>query len=418
MSPDFGGQYQMIGASSPVTVDLMEAKPITDNLHSHYYAVVSTSPNSSSLAAPFTSVSSLVFFRLFSRIFMFVLNQFLLTTKGSESATSLEDIPCWAPTRVPEDRKRSEDLCGCSLRAHVYAQLVLRADVERFCGELEGCGECVDRHAEVETQTKVGSLVARIVFQPIEETLRIFFSKSLSSSPSLSSSENDKEVPQTAVELLSTLLLFTHFLLLLVFGPPYLPLATALVLPPRYQQTSTLRILREFRFYLPAMGYNGVLEAFLASICMPADLRAQSHMIAAASGALIATVRTRVRRRRHSTRLGQHRKHGHAHALRLEAAPVLEDGRSFEEEPQMTRMSVREGLRSARSWANRPVVSSHFVNKRLSVSEKSLLEDGGKDICAQSVVPDPLYYIFEGWLLVPSYLRLNTCVPVTSAARE
>ena len=126
------------------------------------------------------------------------------------------------------------------------------------------------------------------MFQPIEETSRVFFSKSLSSS---SSQENDQVALQTAVELLSTLLLlFTYFLLLLlVFGPPYLPLATALVLPPRYQQTSAPRILRAFRFYLPAMAYNGVLEAFFASVCTPADLRAQSRMMAAASAALIAT---------------------------------------------------------------------------------------------------------------------------------
>ncbi|KAH9025416.1 hypothetical protein EDB84DRAFT_400445 [Lactarius hengduanensis] len=95
-------------------------------------------------------------------------------------------------------------------------------------------------------------------------------SPNLSSSPPSSSSENDQEALET-VELLSTLLLFTHFLLLLLFGPPYLPLATALVLPPRYQQTSAPRILRAFRFYLPAMAYNGVLEAFLASVCTPAD---------------------------------------------------------------------------------------------------------------------------------------------------
>ncbi|KAH8984416.1 hypothetical protein EDB92DRAFT_1886786 [Lactarius akahatsu] len=38
------------------------------------------------------------------------------------------------------------------------------------------------------------------------------------------------------------------------------------------------------------MAYNGVLEAFLAYVCTPADLRAQSHMMAAASAALIVTV--------------------------------------------------------------------------------------------------------------------------------
>ncbi|KAH8992523.1 hypothetical protein EDB86DRAFT_2931492, partial [Lactarius hatsudake] len=35
--------------------------------------------------------------------------------------------------------------------------------------------------------------------------------------------------------------------------------------------------------------YNGVLEAFLASVCTPADLRAQRRMTAAVSAALMAT---------------------------------------------------------------------------------------------------------------------------------
>ena len=133
-----------------------------------------------------------------------------------------------------------------------------------------------------------GSLVARILFQPIEESSRIFFSKSLSVSPS--SGEKEDKTLKTAIELLSTiLLLFTHFLLLLVtFGPPYLTLATALVLPPRYLQTSAPSILRAYRFYLPAMAYNGILEAFFASVCTPTDLRSQSRMMVAASVSLVA----------------------------------------------------------------------------------------------------------------------------------
>jgi oligosaccharide translocation protein RFT1 len=139
------------------------------------------------------------------------------------------------------------------------------------------------------THRYIGSLVARIVFQPIEESSRIFFSKSLSI-PS-SSKEKDNEALKTAVQLLSTtLLLFTHFLLLLVtFGPPYLPLATALVLPPQYRETSAPSILGAYIFYLPAMAYNGVLEAFFASVCTPADLQAQSRMMAGASISLVVT---------------------------------------------------------------------------------------------------------------------------------
>jgi oligosaccharide translocation protein RFT1 len=139
------------------------------------------------------------------------------------------------------------------------------------------------------THRYTGSLVARIVFQPIEESSRVFFSKSLS--VPLSSGEKEDKVLKTAIGLLSTiLLLFTHFLLLLVtFGPPYMTLATSLVLPPRYLQTSAPSILRAYRFYLPAMAYNGILEAFFASVCTPADLRSQSRMMVAASISLVAT---------------------------------------------------------------------------------------------------------------------------------
>ncbi|KAH8981690.1 hypothetical protein EDB86DRAFT_2974700 [Lactarius hatsudake] len=72
--------------------------------------------------------------------------------------------------------------------------------------------------------------------------------------------------------------------------PPTVPaVRNRIVLHPRYQQTSAPRTLRAFRFYLPAMAYNGVLEGFLASVCTPADLRAQRRMTAAVSAALMAT---------------------------------------------------------------------------------------------------------------------------------
>ncbi|KAI0269977.1 Rft-1-domain-containing protein [Gloeopeniophorella convolvens] len=134
-----------------------------------------------------------------------------------------------------------------------------------------------------------GSLVARILFQPIEESSRVFFSKSLSTE-SASDDKSAREALATAIRLLSTiLLLFTHFLLLLVtFGPPYLALATSLVLPPRYLQTSAPKILHAYLFYLPAMAYNGVLEAFFASACTPVDLQGQSRMMAGASVTLVA----------------------------------------------------------------------------------------------------------------------------------
>ncbi|KAI0312414.1 Rft-1-domain-containing protein [Amylostereum chailletii] len=137
-----------------------------------------------------------------------------------------------------------------------------------------------------------GSLVARIVFQPIEETSRIFFSKSLRS-PADSKEPKAKDAQRTAARLLLTiLLLFTHLLLILAtFAPPYLSLATSIFLPPRYRTTSAPQILDAYIYYIPTMAFNGVLEAFFASACTPADLRAQSRMMVAASvGFVLAAV--------------------------------------------------------------------------------------------------------------------------------
>ncbi|OBZ71080.1 Oligosaccharide translocation protein rft1 [Grifola frondosa] len=129
-----------------------------------------------------------------------------------------------------------------------------------------------------------GSLVARIVFQPIEETSRVFFSKTLSSS-----SEKDQQSLRTASNILQTLLLlFTHlFLVLATFAPPYFPLALALFLPPRYLDTSAPTILRTYIYYIPAMAFNGVLEAFFASTASTADLRSQSRWLLACSLAFV-----------------------------------------------------------------------------------------------------------------------------------
>ncbi|GJE98980.1 oligosaccharide translocation protein RFT1 [Phanerochaete sordida] len=131
-----------------------------------------------------------------------------------------------------------------------------------------------------------GSLVARIVFQPIEETSRLFFSKTLSSTTS-----NKWEDLQVAANVLTVLLLlFTHlFLLLVTFAPPYLSFALRLVLPARYLQTSAPAILRTYVYYIPTMAFNGILEAFFTSTATPADLRAQSRWLLGFSACFVGT---------------------------------------------------------------------------------------------------------------------------------
>jgi hypothetical protein len=128
-------------------------------------------------------------------------------------------------------------------------------------------------------------MVARIVFQPIEESARLYFSKTLApvihiSTPVPGASISMPLPPLiNSLQTLATLILLQiHLgLFVLTFAPPFLPLLLSRILPKAYFSTSAPTILHAYIYYLPIMALNGTLEAFLASICTPKDLAAQSR---------------------------------------------------------------------------------------------------------------------------------------------
>jgi len=129
-----------------------------------------------------------------------------------------------------------------------------------------------------------GSLLARIVFQPIEETLRIYFSRLLGSNGNANKKQEIKETHQEALsQSLHTLraLLSTQMsisLVLVSFGPAYLPILLALLLPPQYlHTTSAPRILAAWVWYTPFLMINGGLEAFVSSTANRKEVGAQSR---------------------------------------------------------------------------------------------------------------------------------------------
>ena len=135
------------------------------------------------------------------------------------------------------------------------------------------CVSTCTRHAEFTP----GSLVARIIFQPLEETLLLHFSSSLSSS--------------TAPHLLTFLLhLSAHLLLLLpTFLPPLLPAILPILLPRRYIHTSAPSTLETYlMWYLPLLSLNGILEAFHASSANPEQVAKQARLMIGSSLAFAA----------------------------------------------------------------------------------------------------------------------------------
>lgn len=144
-----------------------------------------------------------------------------------------------------------------------------------------------------------GSLVARIIFQPIEETSRLFFSKSLASSDATKDKDQDKVKPSgqspndsitSSLHILhSLLLLYTHLsLLLLAFLPPYTRTLMRFLLPARYLSTSAPQVLGAYAVYLPVMAVNGVLEAIVSAVVSVGGIRSQARWMGIASGVFVA----------------------------------------------------------------------------------------------------------------------------------
>ncbi|KZF20114.1 Rft-1-domain-containing protein [Xylona heveae TC161] len=141
-----------------------------------------------------------------------------------------------------------------------------------------------------------GGLVARMLFQPIEESSRNLFSKLLSSSSPDSRSSTTKQ-PSTGVagnqdaspsethnplrsaQSILNDILKLYLLLSLVacaLGPTIAPLLLRLVAGSRWSSTSASSVLATYCYYIPLLALNGITEAFISSVATSKQLHAQS----------------------------------------------------------------------------------------------------------------------------------------------
>lgn len=122
-----------------------------------------------------------------------------------------------------------------------------------------------------------GGLLARLVFQPVEESSRNTFGRLLSSDKrTKSQGGNDGQRP--ALTYLANILHFyLIFSLPLVTLAPYIfPLVVRHILSASWYTQSTALLLSTYCYYIPFMAVNGILDAFVTSVATPAQLRRQS----------------------------------------------------------------------------------------------------------------------------------------------
>lgn len=136
-----------------------------------------------------------------------------------------------------------------------------------------------------------GGLLARLLFQPVEESSRSYFSRLLSTS-STSSTPSKKASPaiQEAENSMHTLLRLYILLssVVISIGPLAAPPLLSIVAGSRWAGSGAGAVLGTYCFYVPFLALNGLTESFVASVASEAEVHRQSIWMGVFSAAFAA----------------------------------------------------------------------------------------------------------------------------------
>lgn len=120
-----------------------------------------------------------------------------------------------------------------------------------------------------------GGLVARIIFQPLEESSRTLFSTLLSSGDAGKRSISHAHAAKVhLLEILRAYQLLTVFAFPL--GPLLVPEILGILGGPRWASTKVGGLLCLYCYYIPFLAFNGITEAFVSSAANPREIRQQT----------------------------------------------------------------------------------------------------------------------------------------------
>ncbi|GJN93799.1 hypothetical protein Rhopal_006857-T1 [Rhodotorula paludigena] len=160
-----------------------------------------------------------------------------------------------------------------------------------------------------------GSLVARILFQPLEESSRLYFSSLSAASAPAPPAHTEHQSVDTSLTVpirqsarpsggptLATLssaasylrlllLIYTHLALIFwLIAPAYTTPLLHLLLGARWSRTSAAPLLRAYALSLPFMAFNGLTEAFFQSVAPPRWIQRGSAWMCVCAAAFAGTV--------------------------------------------------------------------------------------------------------------------------------
>lgn len=127
-----------------------------------------------------------------------------------------------------------------------------------------------------------GGLIARIVFQPLEESSRTRFSALLSPDETGKRSiSHTRAAKVDLLEILQAYQLLSAFIFPL--GPLLVPEILGIVGGPRWASAKTGDLLCLYCIYIPFLAFNGITEAFVSSAANAREIRRQTLWMGAFS---------------------------------------------------------------------------------------------------------------------------------------
>lgn len=118
-----------------------------------------------------------------------------------------------------------------------------------------------------------GSLVTRLLFAPIEESLRLFLTRLLC----VTSTKNLRLSMEVLINLTKFYLYLS--LIIVIFGPTNSPFLLQFLIGSKWSSTSVLETIRIYCFYLPFLSMNGIFEAFFQSVATGEQILRHSYLM-------------------------------------------------------------------------------------------------------------------------------------------
>lgn len=123
-----------------------------------------------------------------------------------------------------------------------------------------------------------GSLITRLLFSQIEESLRLLLARLLAN-------DRTKNMKLSMDVLLNITRFYAYLsLLILIFGPVNSPFLLQFLIGSKWSTTSVLDTIRIYCFYLPFLAMNGVFEAFFQSTATGDQILKHSYFMMVFSG--------------------------------------------------------------------------------------------------------------------------------------